>query len=291
MNQEKTLVAEHSSISKNVTSSVGEIETHHLSDCIVGYLVSGEKYIYGDNVTQKIAQGELFFLGTGCHYTREVPTGGVPYEELLVRYSADDLQRLLLHLNLTYKIAVPGHSSCENCNTSNPVSMPAWAQVRIFFRNLDECLRERILQHDPVAENLKMTELLYWMISYDDCCLRNRLLQNVDSSRDSFQHTIHAHIFDDISVEGLAGLCNRSLTSFKKEFARNFKLSPHQWFIRQRLIHARLLLISTDKSISQVGVACAFPNISHFIKLFRKQYEMTPAQYRTRYCKTENPVE
>ena len=30
--------------------------------------------------------------------------------------------------------------------------------------------------------------------------------------------------------------------------------------IRQRLIHARLLLISTDKAIAEIGTACAFPN-------------------------------
>ena len=56
-----------------------------------------------------------------------------------------------------------------------------------------------------------------------------------------------------------------------------------QWLIRQRLIHARLLLISTDKAIAEIGTACAFPNTSHFIKLFRKQYGMTPATYRNRH--------
>ena len=44
-----------------------------------------------------------------------------------------------------------------------------------------------------------------------------------------------------------------------------------------------LLLISTDKAIAEIGTACAFPNTSHFIKLFRKQYGMTPATYRNRH--------
>ncbi|MFR6556698.1 MAG: helix-turn-helix transcriptional regulator [Alistipes putredinis] len=69
----------------------------------------------------------------------------------------------------------------------------------------------------------------------------------------------------------------------QKEFFRIYGTSPHQWLIRQRLIHARLLLISTDKAIAEIGTACAFPNTSHFIKLFRKQYGMTPATYRNRH--------
>lgn len=105
----------------------------------------------------------------------------------------------------------------------------------------------------------------------------------VDAARDNLQQTVYASIFSDISVEEIAKRCNRSLTSFKKEFFRIYGTSPHQWLIRQRLIHARLLLISTDKAIAEIGTACAFPNTSHFIKLFRKQYGMTPATYRNRH--------
>lgn len=97
---------------------------------------------------------------------------------------------------------------------------------------------------------------------------------------------MYDHIFDDISIDELAALCNRSLTSFKKEFKRVFLMPPHQWFIRQRLMHARMLLISTSKSISQIGSECAFPNTSHFIKLFKKEYQMTPATYRHRHLST-----
>ena len=105
----------------------------------------------------------------------------------------------------------------------------------------------------------------------------------VQNTRDNLQQIVYSNIFSDISVEEIAKRCNRSLTSFKKEFFRIYGTSPHQWLIRQRLIHARLLLISTDKAIAEIGTACAFPNTSHFIKLFRKQYGMTPETYRNRH--------
>ena len=49
-------------------------------------------------------------------------------------------------------------------------------------------------------------------------------------------------------------------------------------------MQSRLLLISTSKSISEIGIECTFPNTSHFIKLFKKQYGTTPAIYRSRHC-------
>lgn len=108
-------------------------------------------------------------------------------------------------------------------------------------------------------------------------------MANADSAKESFEQIVFAHIFDDIAINDLARLCNRSLTSFKKEFKKHYFEPPHRWFIKQRLMHARLLLISTNKSVSEIGNECAFPNTSHFIKLFKKTYDYTPAGYRHRH--------
>lgn len=129
--------------------------------------------------------------------------------------------------------------------------------------------------------------MIYLIVSHEDDCLKSKVLSNVDSSHDNFEQIIHSNIFHDVSIEDLAAMCNRSLTSFKKEFKRHYFVPPHRWFIRQRLMQARLLLISTSKSISEIGVECTFPNTSHFIKLFKKEYGLTPAIYRMRHCSGE----
>ncbi|MFR9500881.1 MAG: AraC family transcriptional regulator [Rikenellaceae bacterium] len=125
-----------------------------------------------------------------------------------------------------------------------------------------------------------MTELIYHIISQEDCCLKTKVIGCIDLEKSSFEQVIYANTFNDIPIEKLAILCNRSLTSFKKEFKRIFETSPHQWFLRQRLSYARLLLISTRKSIAEIGTECSFPNTSHFIKLFKRSYLQTPATYR-----------
>jgi len=134
-----------------------------------------------------------------------------------------------------------------------------------------------------------MTELIYLIASHEDCCIKSKLLSNVDAAKENFEQIVYDHIFKDISIEELSKLTNRSLTSFKKEFRRHFQMPPHKWYIRQRLMHSRLLLISTSKSISEIGNACTFPNTSHFIKLFKKEYQMTPAAYRNRHITSLTP--
>jgi AraC-like DNA-binding protein len=145
-----------------------------------------------------------------------------------------------------------------------------------------------MFNNGSAAETLKMTELLYLILSNDECCLKNKILNNIDSVKESFEQIINDSIFEDISIEELASKCGKSLTSFKKDFKKQFYEPPHKWFIRQRLMHSRLLLISTDKSISEVGSDCGFPNTSHFIKLFKKEYSMTPANYRSYHCNSRD---
>ena len=130
-----------------------------------------------------------------------------------------------------------------------------------------------------ILQNKKICHILFSV-----SCLKSKVLSNVDSAHDNFEQIIYSNIFSDLAIEELAEMCNRSLTSFKKEFKRHFFMPPHRWFIKQRLIQSRLLLISTSKSISEIGIECTFPNTSHFIKLFKKQYGTTPAIYRNTHC-------
>mgnify|MGYP003196696073 FL=1 len=288
MNESYDTQTVNPSIEKYVSASNNGIETHKFTRCVIGYIPNGEKYVYYDDKCYKFSQGDLFFLGMGCHYTKNIPAQGHPYEQILVRYTSEELQRILLHLNITYKLNITNNHLCEKCRTLNHAAMPAWSSIRRFFNHTNDYLTEDSFLHDPPAENIKITELIYLIVSHGDCCIKSKLLGNVDAARDNLQQTVYASIFSDISVEEIAKRCNRSLTSFKKEFFRIYGTSPHQWLIRQRLIHARLLLISTDKAIAEIGTACAFPNTSHFIKLFRKQYGMTPATYRARHRGVED---
>lgn len=283
MNENIAPISEQPLIEKYVVSSHNEIQTHNLSRCAIGYILYGEKYIYYGDKCYKFSKGDLFFLGMGCHYIKDTPEEQHPYEQIIVYYSAAELQRIVLNLNFVYQLTITNAHQCEKCRTLNHAVMPGWNAIHNLFTQINTCLRDELFQKDRIVENIKITELLYLVANHEDCCLKNKLLSNVDIARDNFQQIVGTHIFIDISVEEMARLSNRSLTSFKKEFHRIYGTSPHQWFIHQRLIHARLLLISTEKSISEVGTACAFPNTSHFIKLFKKQYEMTPAGYRTRY--------
>ena len=270
-------------IVKYVEALHSGIESVVLSRYAVGYVLHGTKYVYYGDKRYRISRGEIFYMGVGHHYVENVSEDDAPFEQILVYYTPDELQRILSHLNINYGVHITNGHSCDWCRSRAHVAMQARNSLKSFFRNCNNYLRDELFVEDSVAENIKMTELVYLIVSGEDCCLKNKLLNNVDVARENFEQIVYDHIFKDISIEELSCICNRSLTSFKKEFKRQFVMPPHKWYIRQRLMHSRLLLISTSKSVSEIGTECAFPNTSHFIKLFKKEYDVTPALYRSRY--------
>lgn len=273
---------------KYVETHPSGVRSQTLSRYAIGMVVHGTKHIHSGDKRRTLVRGDLFFLGIGVHYTEELPEANHPFEQIVFYYTPDELQRILLHLNITYCLNISNNHLCAECRTGSEVTLPAWPALRGLFLGAGGLLNEEGAQHDPAAENFKMTELIYHIVSHEDCCLKSKVLGSIDTAKENFEQIIYGNIFNECSIEELAEKTHRSLTSFKKEFRRIYEMPPHKWFIRQRLIHSRLLLISTHKSVSEIGVLCSFPNTSHFIKLFKKAYGRTPATYRSEHQHKES---
>ena len=102
-------------IVKYVESLHNGIRTQVLSRYAIGYILRGTKYIYDGDKRQTLTRGDVFYLGIGHHYIENCPEGGQPFEQVLFYYTPEDLQRILMHLNITYglNIAVASTYSWE----------------------------------------------------------------------------------------------------------------------------------------------------------------------------------
>ena len=263
------------------------IRSHKLSRFALGYVLSGTKYIYSGDQSIRAGAGSLFYLGTGTQYVENMPEGRQAFEQIVFYYTPEELQRIITHLNLSFGLVINSDHKCKDCCAEKQLVMESWGLLSNFFATTAQLVRTTDFAHDHTAEMIKLSELIYLIINHEDCCIKTRLLSNINPDDESFEEVIYDYIFREASIEELAERTNRSLTAFKREFQRHFGMPPHRWFIHQRLHHSRLLLMSTTKSISEIGQECSFANTSHYIKLFKKEYKITPANYRATNQKTE----
>lgn len=262
-----------------------------LSRMAIGYLQTGRKYIYDGDCGYEIGEGDMFIYDIGLHFEENITGAGGLFEQIMFYISPDILQQTLFALGANYGIGYAARHSCERCRNSSFASMRATQPLRDFFAGINQSFRHEGFRHNDVAQSIKLNELIYLLISEEEGCLRSKMLLNADTANSQFASVIHDNIYNDVGIEALARMTNRSLTSFKKEFKRLFAAPPHKWFIEQRLHKSKMLLISTSKTISEVGAECAFSNISHFIKLFKNKFNDTPAVYRQKYQTAFNPAE
>lgn len=256
------------------------IHASTLSRITVGYILSGRKYIYNNDQYHQIDEGSVFILDKGLHYEENCIGANGRFEQIVFYISSDTLQQTIFRLNLNYGLSFYSHHSCNHCLAYNFAVTKANTLLRNFFTGIDLSLRNSALLHNDIGQRIKLNELIYLILSGEDNCTKRKIIRAADTSSGLFVNTIYNNIFNDISIEQLAEQTNRSLTSFKKEFRRIFNTSPHQWIIHQRLDRAKIMLSSTNRTVSEIGAECGFSNISHFIKLFKQQYKRTPATYR-----------
>ena len=234
-------VPQQPTVVKYVQPSRIGIQSHTLTRHCIGYVRRGTKYIYYGDVRHAVGAGEVFYLSAGTHYTEDVPTGSRNFEQVVFYYTSEQLARILNNLSLTYQLAITNDHSCPECEKQSHVVAPGWPALKNFFSTINAGLRDNLFADDDTAVHLKLTELVYLILSQGECCLKSKILSNMDLTKENFEQIVHNSIFTDISIEELAAKCNRSLTSFKKEFRKHFFEPPHKWFIRQRLMHSRLL--------------------------------------------------
>ncbi len=91
---------------------------------------------------------------------------------------------------------------------------------------------------------------------------------------------IRAHLADEITLDALATAVNLSAFHFARSFRATTGMPPHAFVTAHRLMVARDLLLRDGTSVAEVAFSVGFSNVSHFRRLFRQRYGLTPADLR-----------
>jgi AraC family transcriptional regulator len=93
---------------------------------------------------------------------------------------------------------------------------------------------------------------------------------------------IEAHLDQDLALVELAAVVGLSSSHLKTLFRRSTGMPVHQYLLRQRVEHARRLLESSDRPISQIALDAGFAHQSHLARCMRRMIGVTPAMLRRR---------
>ncbi|MEW4565480.1 AraC family transcriptional regulator [Bremerella sp. JC770] len=96
---------------------------------------------------------------------------------------------------------------------------------------------------------------------------------------------IDAHIGEDLGRRTLADIAGVSPPYFSRLFFRSLRQTPQEYIRTQRLEKARQILLAgtDDLPIAQIAVQCGFSDRSHLAREFRRNFGLSPGEYRRGY--------
>lgn len=161
----------------------------------------------------------------------------------------------------------------------------------IFFENLDtemQLLLKNIVSVDMNNSmnnfyvQIKVQELMYLLFS--KLSLReNTTFKSINSNDAEKLLTIRSEILNDLSkppvLNELALIASMSETKLKQLFKQTFGDTIYNYYQKARMEKAAFLLKQAKHSVSEVGYELGFSNLSHFSRLFEKQYGITPKKF------------
>jgi len=135
--------------------------------------------------------------------------------------------------------------------------------------------------NNDALKKTKLDELFLYLFSCyrDQISLIRQITFKVEGEM-TIRNAVTSHIDHNITVEELAFLCNMSLSTFKRRFAKVYGTSPSKWIIQKRMEKAATLLRHEKRNPSEIYYECGYENLSSFIQSFKQVYGVTPKQYQ-----------
>ncbi|PWN07198.1 helix-turn-helix domain-containing protein [Rhodohalobacter mucosus] len=213
-----------------------------------------------------------------CAFMQELPDDYQGWD-VLIFYLRDHYLRSLFE-------EFRPHLSLEDLPAPNKIMFEPFAiddHIKNSYQSFIPYILENKTLPDNVFEN-KFKELLFNILSHPD---NKHILAYIQSIAENYQSAIwevmEANYMYNLKIRDFATIANRSLSTFKREFKEHYNTTPGKWLTERRLQRAESMLKSGNKSVGDIAFDCGFKNTSHFSRVFREQYGLSPSGYQKKW--------
>ena len=236
-------------------------------DHMLIWFISGETKIIQADATYYFKAGDTFLiprnqLATIINY----PTSGKPHKTVVMHLATERLRKFYEKIEVQKRFA---------------------SEQKIFsFNNhplLESCLTSLIPYFDMKGEfpesvaSLKIVEAVTILREID---------KNVDSVLANFDDPGKIDLISymeqnfrfNMPLDKLSYLTGRSLSTFNRDFKKNFNTTPQKWLTEKRLELAYYHLLANKRKPTEIYLEVGFEDLSHFSFAFKKKYGFTPTR-------------
>ena len=250
---------------------------HDFSELVIITAGSGRQNING--ISYPVSAGDVFVIaGKTTHYFEEYAN----LEIVNILFLDHVFQGMREYLNripgyhLIFRFEPELRTSKEFHNTLH-LSADSLSHVMNTIRKMESELSGR----SPGYEAAALT-CLFDLIIFLSRSRENRSENQPISRLAGLFSTLEASFQEDWTLERMAKYANMSVNTLLRNFQAAAKQTPLNYLNSLRLNAASLMLVNTDRAVSEIAYLCGFRDSNYFTKRFRKFYKMTPSAFRSK---------
>lgn len=222
---------------------------------VIEYITDGDGYVVIDDKIHHVRKNMIYFLPSGQNHNYYSDRKN-PFQKIFLNVSGDFCQHLIFAYGLSGKHFFDAYDL-----------KPVFERiVSIISSDMTDSEMQSVLQGLFVEILSKLsTVITKATYSAEALKLKNYL--------DSNFHRI-------ISAKELSKIIFRSPDYCQKLFIREFNITPYAYQIERKMQTAKLLLVNTNMSITEIAEKLGYNDIHYFSNLFQKKCGYRPSSYR-----------
>ncbi|MET4081537.1 AraC-like DNA-binding protein [Pedobacter sp. UYP30] len=271
-NDNSFLVVENTFFAKFKKENKTAIKKVFLTENVLVFILKGHKQLHIENETVQVTSQEIIFLKKGIYAMAEYFEKEQQFEAILLFLNPKIIKEVVAQYQIqtTTNFTHVPFLKIE----SNPI-------IETYKNQLSQYFTENSLKDKGILL-LKQKEILLYLLKTVPSSQTIPFWDSVIStSSENIMYVMEKYLFQKLSLKDYANLTNRSLSTFKRDFASIYSSSPTKWINQKRLEYSCLLLKNTKNTISETAENCGFESLSYFTRIFKKTYMMTPTEFRT----------
>jgi AraC-like DNA-binding protein len=244
-----------------------------LSTNIINLLIEGEKEVYFQENKIKIRSNQSIIIAKGNSLMTEKLSENNQFKSILIFFDNSKLTEFQLkHSLLLNKVKQPDKDSPYFIFEKDPY-------ICNFIGSFESLFQKQAVISNNMLQ-VKIEELMLYLaetytiefLSFINCL-------NANSSEILFRKVVENNIFNNLSIEEIAFLCNMSLSTFKRKFASLYFTSPYKWFLQKKMERAKQMLQLASCNSSELHIQIGYDNEPSFINAFKRHFGKTPKEY------------
>ncbi|WP_086347800.1 helix-turn-helix transcriptional regulator [Candidatus Enterococcus clewellii] len=226
----------------------------------LAYTINGESFVIDRSEVVIINREQLHSSAT---VTQDAATLCINFDRSIFSPAILENYLLLLIENPAFTHAIVPLSKEQKERLENYLEKQETTALYFSVSNTLALLFEDILAHFDLSTTYPVS---------DDLELFNQLLRYMEN-----------HFYDPVTITELSTYALINKNKCNDIFKKYTSYSPISYLNRYRLNIAKQKLLTSDASISQIAESVGFPQVSYFIERFKKNYQLSPLQYRKKY--------